>query len=457
METTLDPAVLSRIVRRRAGREPDRVVVVFENGSRPVERVTVSDLAVHGNQVAAVLAGLGLAPGTPIALLAGNSPELLYTMVAASQLALPALPLAPRTRPDALAGLLARTGCGAILVDEQILTDLDVAAAIARSGVQPIVVGAPGRPEGPSLGPLLGEILAGAEAPDAGEAVTDLAEPWLLLPIPAPAPDPRLLQVGHDRELLLRQIPAHFGYRPDDVAYNGLAALHPNALLATVLPALRGQIDRAVLSRQFSTARLWDICIAHGVTTVSSHGELASAVYNEPSTDRDNAHRVRLVVSVGMPREIWRAFEQRFGVRVLEWYGTFEGGFACNPAGVGPVGSFGKPPVDLVMDVVDADGEAVPAGSIGELILRPAGSPAVVTYHRDPEASARAVEDGWLRTGDLVTRDANGWLYFVAHKVDTPDADRGDADRGDADRGDGDRAGADSRHLSAVPSGARNP
>jgi acyl-CoA synthetase (AMP-forming)/AMP-acid ligase II len=88
METTLDPAVLSRIVRRRAGREPDRVVVVFENGSRPVERVTVSDLAVHGNQVAAVLAGLGLAPGTPIALLAGNSPELLYTMVAASQLAL---------------------------------------------------------------------------------------------------------------------------------------------------------------------------------------------------------------------------------------------------------------------------------------------------------------------------------------------------------------------------------
>jgi crotonobetaine/carnitine-CoA ligase len=439
MEATLDTAVLSRIVRRRAAHEPDRVVVVLENGSRPAERLTVADLATRGNQLAAAFTETGLAIGTAVAVMTGNCPELFYSMVASAQLGLPVLPVDPGTPPEALAALLARTDAGAIVIEERLLADRDTAAVIARSGVQPFVVGAPTRSEGPSLGPLLGEILAGPETADAGEHVTDLAHPWLLSIDSGSAKDPRILQVSYDRLAVLRQLPGHLGYRLDDVAYTGLTGTHPNALMATVLPALRGQIDRAVLSRHFSTARLWDRCIAHGVTTLSSHGELASAVYNEPSTDRDNAHGVRLVVSVGMPREIWRAFEQRFGVRVLEWYGTFEGGFAVNPAGVGPVGSFGKPPADLVMDVVDADGEPVPAGSIGELIVRPVGSAASVTYYRDPEASARAVTDGWLRTGDLVTRDANGWLYFVQHKP-APDAPE-----------------LDGRHLSVVPSAVMNP
>ena len=69
-----------------------------------------------------------------------------------------------------------------------------------------------------------------------------------------------------------------------------------------------------------------------------------------------------------MPREIWRPFEERFAVRVLEWYGSPEGAFAYNPVGVGPVGSFGRPPAGLLeMDVLGGDGEALPAGRVGEL------------------------------------------------------------------------------------------
>jgi crotonobetaine/carnitine-CoA ligase len=161
---------------------------------------------------------------------------------------------------------------------------------------------------------------------------------------------------------------------------------------------------------------LWDVCIEYGVTTWSNLGGIATAVYSEPSSERDRAHRVRLVISAGMPREIWRAFEERFGVKVLEWYGTMEGGFACNPVGTGPVGSFGKPPEGLVdMEVVDDDGSPVAAGRIGELIVRPAGGQAQLTYWKNPEASARKVRNGWLYTGDMVTRDADGWLYF-AHR-----------------------------------------
>jgi crotonobetaine/carnitine-CoA ligase len=174
-----------------------------------------------------------------------------------------------------------------------------------------------------------------------------------------------------------------------------------------------------VLSRWFTKSRLWDVCIEHGVTTWSNLGGIATAIYSEPSSERDRAHQVRLVISAGMPREIWRAFEERFGVRVLEWYGTMEGGFACNPIGVGPVGSFGKPPEGLVeMDVIDEQSGPVPAGQIGELILRPARGEARLSYYKNPEASAAKVRNGWLHTGDMVIRDAEGWLYFAHRRED---------------------------------------
>ena len=211
-------------------------------------------------------------------------------------------------------------------------------------------------------------------------------------------------------------MPGWFGYHADDVTYTGLSLTHGNALIATMLPALTRTVRQAVFSRWFTKTRLWDVCIEHGVTTWSNLGGIATAVYSEPSAPTDRAHPVRLVISAGMPREIWRAFEERFGVEVLEWYGTMEGGFACNPVGVGPVGSFGKPPEGVVeMDVRDDDDRSVGPGELGELIVRPAGGVARLSYFRNPEASARKVRDGWLRTGDMVTRDADGW-YFFSHR-----------------------------------------
>jgi acyl-coenzyme A synthetase/AMP-(fatty) acid ligase len=126
---------------------------------------------------------------------------------------------------------------------------------------------------------------------------------------------------------------------------------------------------------------------------------------------------VRLVVSAGMPREIWRSFEERFGVKVLEWYGTMEGGFAYNPVGVGPVGSFGKPPEGLIdMDVLDEDDRPVPPGVPGELAVRPTAQPATLEYHKNPEASARKTRGGWLHTGDVCWKDEQGWLFFGHRK-----------------------------------------
>jgi len=430
--TDHDSAVLSRTVRAEAERDAGRLVFVFENGDLPAERMTAGELAVRGNQLAAALRRAGLRRGDRVAVMLRNNPELVLALVANAQLGLPTVPVDPGTRGRRLAQVLRVAGCRGLVTADYVVADGELTRAIRGSGVRTWVVSTP---EGRAMGldpsadwPLVNEVFSGREAPDTGEHVRDLSDPWLVAVAAETAGDADPVEIGHDRMLVYRRVPELFGYRRDDVCHTGLSLTEGHALVATVLPAIWGAVDHAVVSRWFDRTRLWDVCIEHGVTTWSNTGGIATAVYSEPSSPRDRAHRVRLVVSTGMPREIWRPFEERFGVRVLECYVTTEGGFACKPVGVGPVGSFGKPPAGILeMDVVDEQGRPVAPGQVGELVLRPVGGPARLSGSRvSAGAAVRTRDDGWLRTGDRVARDSDGWLFLV-HRRD------GDGGRGGAD------------------------
>lgn len=414
--------VLSRLVAAQAERDPGRLVFVFENGNLPAERVTAGDMAVRAGQVAWALDRQGLSPGERVAVMMRNHPEFVHTLVALSRLGLTAVPVDPAARGDRLARLLRGAGCAALVTADYLVDDPAVTAAVHASGVATWVLStAEGRTGGLDLSrqwPVLNEVLEGPERPHVGERVGELSHPWLLAWADGTSAPPRAVVLSHERLRFYRRVPDLFGYRPDDVPYTGLPLTGGNALLVTMLPALWGAVHHAVFSRTATCARLWDVCIDHRCTTWSNAGGIATALYGDPSSPRDRAHPVRMVVSTGMPREIWRPFEERFGVRVLEWYGTPEGGFACNPVGTGPVGSFGKPPEGVLeMDVVDEDGRPVPPGRLGELVLRPVGGEASVIYFGDAELSARAVRGGWLHTGDMVTRDEQGWLFFGFHRT----------------------------------------
>ena len=390
--------VRSRVVAAEAARYPLRNVFVFENGSRPAERVTAADLASGSAAVADTLLGLGVRPGMRIAVLLRNHPALLHTLVAGAKLAVPVVPLDPEAS-DALVETTLRTlGCAALVTADYRLAEGGLVGVIDRTGVKSLVVSTPeGRAAGldhSATHPVLHDPPDGASGRDPGEHVDDPTAPWLVVPVPAGNGDVTGVEIPHERLLLWRLVPGFFGYRPDDVAYTGLPLCDPNVLTATVVPALLGAIHHAVVSREPDPARLWEICIDHRCTTWANGDGLATAVYRAASSRKDRTHPVRLVVSTGMPREIWRPFEERFAVRVLEWYGSPEGAFAYNPVGVGPVGSFGRPPAGLLeMEVIGGDGEALPAGRVGELALRR--------------------RDGWIRTGHRVSRDSNGWLTFA--------------------------------------------
>lgn len=201
-------------------------------------------------------------------------------------------------------------------------------------------------------------------------------------------------------------------YAADDKLYTGLSLTHGNAQSVILVPALMMNIP-AVISSKVTKIRLWDICRKHGCTTFSLLGGMMMGIYSEPRKVNDAENPVRKVLSAGTPRSIWEDFEKRFDVKIHEWYGAVEGGFAHNPPGEGPIGSFGKP-IEGVMDmkiVREDDSECFP-GEIGELVVAQKQGKVEVEYLGKKKASEEKTRGGVLRTGDMCHKNENGWLFF---------------------------------------------
>jgi long-chain acyl-CoA synthetase len=110
--------------------------------------------------------------------------------------------------------------------------------------------------------------------------------------------------------------------------------------------------------------------------------------------------------------------EARFGLHLEEGYGLTEASpVVCSPSGsAAPSGSVGIPVPGVELRLVDAEGEDVLVGDAGELLVR--GPNVFVGYWEDPEATARVLDDGWLRTGDVAVVDDDGFLYLVDRAKD---------------------------------------
>lgn len=130
---------------------------------------------------------------------------------------------------------------------------------------------------------------------------------------------------------------------------------------------------------------------------------------------------LRCCVSGGssLPVEVLKRFEQQFGCIILEGYGLSETSPVASfnhPHQVRKPGSIGVPVRGVEMDLVDSDGGRTADGEIGEIIIR--GENIMAGYWNQPQATAEAIRDGWFHTGDLATRDADGYYVIVDRAKD---------------------------------------
>jgi crotonobetaine/carnitine-CoA ligase len=346
----------------------------------------------------------GVRYGDAFALLMHNRPEFVEAMIAASILGAVFMPIDPRTDADRLLFMLQHTACCGALIGEEAGSAINLLKA-ERPHLWTITI-SDDLPEDPPSLPCK-DIEIASHDPDAT---------MQFLFTSGTTGHPKAIVSPHRRFGTGAALLPAFGFRSDDRPYTGLSLTHANAQLLTVGAALHLGL-RAVISRKFSRSRLWPIVREHGCTIFNLLGGMSVEVFSAAPSPNDRDHKVRRVISAGMPVAIWRAFETRFGLEVLEFYGAAEGGLTINRPDEGPVGSVGKPPPIMELAILDDAGARLPAGEAGEIAFRSLlPAPLQAAYHADPQASAAKVRDGWLFMGDTGHVDENGWLYFHHRK-----------------------------------------
>lgn len=421
--------ILADLILTRAEKNPDLDVLTFEHfsldgGKSGGEVRNFASLYQNANSIAAALVARGLQKGERFGILMRNHPEFVEAMIAASITGAIFVPIDPRTRGEQLAFQLRNAECVGLLCADYCLPHV----ATIRDQVPTlnwVVALESGECETATSAPVsirafrdvisFGELLL---PPPSRVGTLDIrtqspTEPLQIMYTSGTTGDPKGIVGANARFCGAGILGSIFGYQASDRPYTGLSFTHGNAQSVTLAPSLFLSL-RAVISRRFTKSKLWDVCRRYGCTTFSLLGGMATAMYSAPPRSDDRDHSVRLIVSGGMPAAIWKAFEERFGVHIFEFYGAMDGGgIAYKPVGKGPIGSFGKPMPGLEMKILDASDQECPPGVIGEICTRPSsGAKPELEYFKNSEASAQKLRGGWNRSGDMGHRDAEGWLFF---------------------------------------------
>jgi fatty-acyl-CoA synthase len=213
----------------------------------------------------------------------------------------------------------------------------------------------------------------------------------------------------------------------EDTTYLSMPLFHSNAIITNWAPAMAVGATVA-LKRKFSATSFLDDCRKVGATYANYVGTPLSYVLAQPlrEDDADNP-LTRVFGNEGAPADLDR-FAQRFACRVVDGFGSTEGGLSVSRTPDTPPGALGRSVTDV--RVLDEAGEECPPAeflpdgrlanpdeAVGELVNMD-GSMFFEGYWNAPEDEARRLRDGRYWSGDLGYKDANGFLYFAGRSFD---------------------------------------
>jgi long-chain acyl-CoA synthetase len=205
---------------------------------------------------------------------------------------------------------------------------------------------------------------------------------------------------------------------PDDVIMGCLPLFHVFGLTCSLNAGVLAGSSLTLIPR-FDGGKALSVVERDGVTVFQGVPTMFSAMLHQPDAAERDMSSLRLCVSGGsaMPVEVMRSFEETFGCIVLEGYGLSETSPVASfnhPHAERTPGSIGTPIRGVEMRLVDDDGGDVAAGDVGEIAIR--GENVMKGYWNRPEDTAKAIPDGWFRSGDLARQDEDGYYFIVDRK-----------------------------------------
>jgi len=404
---------ICELLEYRAHSTPDWVFGIQEDWE-----ISCSTLHACVNRLANGLTDVGVTPGQRVAVMLGNHPDHIFTIFSLAELGAVWVPVNVNLRGPSLDFVFEKSAPSIVIVDAEfwdrlgpILTNKNVETIIVRNARN---VAGPsdrmrvldfsavtGREVTPPLArPTLDEIrsisfTSGTTGEPKGVLLTE-----------------RMLMTFARGAALASEV------NQGDVFLLWEPLYHNSGVQMCIL-ALMEQVKLAIVPK-FSGSRFWDQIRKYRVTKMHYLGGIIDILLKYPTHPNDKDHSIRLAFGGGCSMSGWRVFENRFGVKIQEVYGLTEASGFSTINKSGKIGSIGKPYPYFEVKIVDEEGNALGAGQIGEIVIREKESGLITQgYLENPEATAKALRDGWLYTGDLGCYDEEGDFYYKGRKKES--------------------------------------
>lgn len=357
----------------------------------------------HGADLAATLRErLDADAAQHVGVLLGNTPFFCTVLVAAALSGIVPVGLNPTRRGAALRRDIDKADC------QLVLTDRDTAALASDATAAIATIDTESREFADELA---SHRSAPVRFPDA-----DPDELFMLIFTSGTSGEPKAVRCTHEKVAFPGTMLAHrFALGPADTCYLSMPLFHSNAIMAGWGPAVAAGASIA-LRRKFSASQFFPDIRRFGATYANYVGKPLSYILATPAQPDDADNPLKVVYgNEGAPRDLDR-FARRFGVLVVDGFGSSEGGVSIARTTDTPEGALG-PLVDGVTIVDVNTGRPCPPGVVGELV-NTAGRGQFRGYYRDPGADAERMAGGVYHSGDLAYRDENGFAYFAGRLGD---------------------------------------
>jgi long-chain acyl-CoA synthetase len=375
---------------------------------------TYEEIDRAARSLATALHERGIGPGSNVAVLIPNLPEFTISYFGILYAGCTVVPLnVLLTGPEVAYHL--DDAQARLLIAHPLFSEAATAGA-AAAGVPVVWAGdAPGA-EGTPLSALL-------ESPAADHLhPTSPDETAVILYTSGTTGKPKGAELTHSNLFLNAAVvtPNLIAVGPDDIALATLPLFHSFGQTCIQNTTLSQGASFTLLPR-FTPEEALSIIQRDRVTIFAGVPTMYFAILHYPDADRYDLSSLRCCMTGGaaMPVEVMKAFEERYGVPVLEGYGLSETSPVASfnlPDRARTAGTIGWPVWGVEMAILDEHDRALPDGETGEIGIR--GHNIMKGYWRRPDATAECMGSGWFHSGDIGLREANGCYRIVDRKKD---------------------------------------
>jgi len=378
--------------------------------------LTFAELDARANRMANVLAGLGVGAGDRVALLFNNDFRFLETLFGAMRLGAVAVPLNIRMGDEALR-YVAEDSEAHVLVASAALAERGRALASRIPAIKELIADGPAAEDVLAYEPALA-----AASPTLPRRTTAFDEVCMQPYTSGSTGKPKGVLLTHGGQIWNTDI-MRKALMADDTerALIAVPLYHKNAMVGAVKPFLIAGGSLVILPG-FDALEVIHAIDRYEVTYLTGVPAMYKMILAEKDAlARHDVSSVRFAMcgSAEVPEELLEEFGRVFGAPIAESYGLTEGGpvpIVNTRWGLKKRGSCGLAFPGCDVRLVDGTGAEVGVDEVGELVTRNPGL--AKGYWKLPEATARKFRDGWLATGDLMRRDADGYYYFVGRRDD---------------------------------------